>query len=157
MGEHVTCSKPDCGKPTIGPNSEKNKATNTGVAAHICAAASEGPRYDATMTKEERADISNGIWLCSDCARLIDVDTIKYTIDTIRIWKKDAENFAAGAMISDNMASSVTDKKILEFYSFCFNRSAFRDQIRHEGNIEVDLKKALEDTLIALNTGVLCS
>ena len=31
-----------------------NKIINIGVAAHICAAAPGGPRYDSAMTEEER-------------------------------------------------------------------------------------------------------
>lgn len=151
------CSNPDCRKPTIGPNSEQTKVTRIGIAAHICAAASGGPRYDETMTKEEREHISNGIWLCSDCAKLIDVDTNKYTTHLIRTWKKAAEELASAEMINENMSSTVTDKNILEFYALCFNRAAFRDPMRCEGNIEDDFKKAIEDTLIALNTGVLRS
>lgn len=149
------CSNLDCRKPTIGPNSEKTKATRIGIAAHICAAASGGPRYDETMTKEEREDISNGIWLCSNCAKLIDVDTNKYTTHQISDWKKSAEELASAEMINEKMASTVIDKNILEFYAICFNRAAFRDPMRCEGNIEDDFKKAIEDTLIALNTGVL--
>jgi len=149
------CSNPDCRKPTIGPNSDQTKVTRIGIAAHICAAAPGGPRYDENMTKEERENISNGIWLCSDCAKLIDVDVNKYTIYLIHTWKKTAEELATAEMISDSMTSSVTDKNILEFYAICFNRSAFHDPIRCEGNIEDDFKKAIEDTLTALNTGVL--
>lgn len=150
-------SNPDCRKPTIGPNSDQTKATCMGIAAHICAAATGGPRYDIAMTKEDREHISNGIWLCSDCAKLIDVDINKYTTHLIHIWKKTAEELAAAEMINDSTASLVTDKHILEFYVSCFNRAAFRDPICCEGNIEEDFKKAIEDTLIALNTGFLRS
>ena len=39
-----------CGKPTIGPSFENNEAvSNTGVAAHICAAAPGGKRYDPIL------------------------------------------------------------------------------------------------------------
>ena len=56
LAKRVTyiCSNPECGKITIGPNSDKNKATNVGVAAHIKAAAPNGKRYDSSMTPEER-------------------------------------------------------------------------------------------------------
>ena len=42
--------------------------------AHICAAAQGGPRYDASMTPEERKSFENGIWLCQSCSKLIDTD-----------------------------------------------------------------------------------
>ena len=41
-----------CRMPTIGPSREANNAvSNIGVAAHICAAAPRGKRYDPNMTK----------------------------------------------------------------------------------------------------------
>ena len=43
------CSNPNCRKMTIGPDS-KNGINNIGVAAHICAAAPGGPRYDINMS-----------------------------------------------------------------------------------------------------------
>lgn len=58
------CSKPDCRCHTIGPSRESNRAvSNVGVAAHICAAAPGGKRYDVNMTPEERMDIENCLWL----------------------------------------------------------------------------------------------
>ena len=47
------CSNPNCRKMTIGPDSKKC-INNIGVAAHICAAAPGGPRYDAKMTEQEK-------------------------------------------------------------------------------------------------------
>jgi len=48
------CSNPACQKPTSGPHSDKEKALNLGVAAHITAASSGGPRYDPRLTAEQR-------------------------------------------------------------------------------------------------------
>jgi len=39
------------------------------------------------MTDEERAAISNGIWLCKECARKIDVDEAKYPVAQLAEWK----------------------------------------------------------------------
>ena len=62
-----------CGKPTIGPSFENNEAvSNTGVAAHICAAAPGGKRYDPNMTPEQRKSIDNCVWMCQTHAHLID-------------------------------------------------------------------------------------
>src|SRR5690606_20844471 len=69
-----------------------DKSTSIGIAAHITAAASGGPRYDDTLTPDQRSHIDNGIWLCSNCAALIDKDSIKYPISLLRKWKGDAEN-----------------------------------------------------------------
>lgn len=85
------CSNPNCRKMTIGPDSKKC-INNIGVAAHICAAAPGGPRYDAKMTEQERKSVDNGIWLCQSYAKLIDSDENKYTISLITLWKEQTEN-----------------------------------------------------------------
>lgn len=85
------CSNPVCGVPTKGPHSDESKVKNFGRAAHICAAAENGPRYDASQTPEQRRDISNGIWLCIRCADEIDQDEKRYPVGVIRAWKNQAE------------------------------------------------------------------
>lgn len=67
------------------------KTSLTGQAAHICAAAPGGKRYDVNMTPEERSSIDNCIWLCDYHARLIDTDAATYTVEKLRQWKADAE------------------------------------------------------------------
>src|SRR5262249_20791802 len=76
---------------TSGPSSEPEKAVNIGVAAHITAAAPGGPRYDPSLTSEERKSLENGIWLCQTCSVRIDRDAAKYTTELLREWKQDAE------------------------------------------------------------------
>ncbi len=86
------CSNPDCGKLTSEPKQGNTSGVNlTGIAAHICAASPGGPRYDESMSSEERKDISNGIWLCSRCARLIDIEHSAYSVELLKNWKKSAE------------------------------------------------------------------
>ena len=97
------CSKPDCRCSTIGPSAESNKSvSNIGVAAHICAAAPGGKRYDPTMTADERKSIENCIWLCETDAHLIDTDEAKFTVDVLKQWKKDAEEYAARTIADGN-------------------------------------------------------
>jgi hypothetical protein len=81
------CSNPQCSVPTYGPSESPSKSLNKGVAAHIRAAARGGPRYDPNISSEERKSISNGIWLCESCAKLIDSDQKRYTIGIIKRWK----------------------------------------------------------------------
>ena len=92
------CSNPGCSVPTYGPNADPGKSTNKGVAAHIKAASPRGPRYDPNMTAEERSSIENGIWLCESCAKLIDTDEKRYSIDILRDWKLKAEARAQKAL-----------------------------------------------------------
>jgi hypothetical protein len=87
----MRCSNPSCRKPTSGPREDPTKAVNIGVAAHIAAASPGGPRYDETMTHLERGSIENGIWLCQNCAKLVDNDTWRYSARALRRWKHLAE------------------------------------------------------------------
>jgi hypothetical protein len=96
-----TCSNPNCRRRTSGAHSEKDKAINLGEAAHI-RAARLGPRYDSNMTDKERRDISNGIWLCRECARLIDIDDTKYTAELLISWKQQNEETFRNSKSSDN-------------------------------------------------------
>lgn len=90
----VSCSSPTCRKPTSGPHEEANSAVNIGVASHITAAAPGGPRYDESLTPAERRSIENGIWLCQNCAKLVDNDPNSYTVKILKGWKEGAERAA---------------------------------------------------------------
>ena len=88
------CSNPNCRQLTSGPQVDLNKALNVGVAAHITAASPDGPRYDSTMSPEQRKSANNGIWLCQKCAKLVDNDPSRYTVELLNEWKANAENEA---------------------------------------------------------------
>ena len=88
------CSNPKCNKPTSGPQTDPYKAINLGVAAHITAASPGGARYDMSLSPEHRKSIDNGIWLCQNCAKLVDNDEHRYTINCLRTWKVRAEKKA---------------------------------------------------------------
>lgn len=85
------CSNPDCRKETIGASDVAGKSATIGEAAHITAAAAGGKRYNAEMASEQRSDISNGIWLCSNCATLIDKDEAQFTVPLLHEWKGGVE------------------------------------------------------------------
>ncbi len=87
----VRCSIPSCRKLTTGPRTESHHIVNIGVGAHITAAGSGGPRHDASLTPKQRRSPENGIWLCQSCAKLIDNDPARYTVDALRHWKAQAE------------------------------------------------------------------
>lgn len=85
------CSHPDCRVPTSGPGEGELDVAHFGRAAHITAAAPGGPRYDETLTREQRRSISNAIWLCANHADEIDDLESRYTAQLLRDWKKQAE------------------------------------------------------------------
>jgi hypothetical protein len=83
------CSNPDCQVlTTTAKSNDHNNITNIGQAAHITAASKGGPRYDESLSPKDRASISNGIWLCSNCASLIDREPDKYTAKLLKEWKE---------------------------------------------------------------------
>jgi hypothetical protein len=110
----MKCSNPDCRLPTSGPDSDVG-VTNVGVAAHITAASPGGARFAEAITPEMRSDISNGIWLCQTCAKLIDDDELKFTPAILRDWKETAEHMAAlearGFAVRRAAPFSVLEKK----------------------------------------------
>lgn len=106
------CSNPICRKATVGPKQGDEGAMTKGVASHITAAAPGGPRYCSTMSEEERSSIDNGIWLCSDCALLVDKDENAYTVTMLKQWKFDAEKKASDELMGVKTGSDATCAKI---------------------------------------------
>lgn len=90
------CSNPDCRCHTCMPGSNSDRVIRIGEAAHISAASEGGPRYDPSMTPAKRKHIDNAIWLCCNCAAMIDRDERLYTIDVLKQWKFDTEQFIKG-------------------------------------------------------------
>jgi len=85
------CSFPTCRSHTVGATSDDEGDINIGTAAHICAAARGGPRYDETMSPEDRSSVKNGIWMCRDHGKAIDSTDPEFTAERLREWKKQAE------------------------------------------------------------------
>lgn len=88
------CSNPKCKTLTVGPSSQPHETINIGEAAHITAAAPGGARYDPTINPQERRDISNGVWLCRRCAKIVDDDPNTYSVELLREWKRLSEQDA---------------------------------------------------------------
>ena len=154
----MRCSNPNCRKLTSGPRDDPDKAVNIGVAAHMTAASPQGPRYDKNMKKEERKSIDNGIWLCQNCAKLVDNDPARYTVDMLKQWRRLSEQAARLEVeaTSSAIADSKEDVDLIVFFAQCFDRPAFQDPFRQEGSMEA-FDRAIEDTIAALNTGCLRS
>ena len=90
-----TCSNPDCRRNQLGPApGDNSKSVNLGKAAHICAAASGGPRFDVNQTPEQRSSIDNGIFLCGGCADLVDKDNgAGHPAAILHRWKESHERW----------------------------------------------------------------
>lgn len=85
------CSFPSCRTLTIGSTADGKGEINIGTAAHICAAAPGGPRYDESMSPDDRSSANNGIWMCRDHGKAIDSDVKEFTVERLREWKKQAQ------------------------------------------------------------------
>lgn len=86
--------------PTFGAAPGSDGVVNVGVASHITAAATGGPRYDPNLTSEERGHQSNGIWLCQKDGKLVDSDSVHFTVDKLREWKRSAEERSFRAIVA---------------------------------------------------------
>lgn len=102
------CSNPYCRKLTAGPSSDENRSLVTGHAAHIHAASPAGPRFDSSQTADERAHISNGLWLCRECGDIVDKDDSSHSAALLRQWKTDHE-----ALISEVRTRGYSDSLAL--------------------------------------------
>jgi len=85
------CSNPKCRCSTSGPHAHPAKTVNVGVAAHLTAASPGGPRFDPSLSAEQRKSVENGIWLCQKCAKLVDNDSERYSLKVLQDWKRIAE------------------------------------------------------------------
>jgi len=103
------CSFPGCRVFTEGATSDENGRMSVGTASHICAAAPGGPRYDETMTLDERRSVTNGIWMCRNHGTAIDSTDPKFTTELLRAWKKEAETESSKRVL-EGTAQPVAEK-----------------------------------------------
>ena len=107
----LICSNPACESSTSGPQDDPSKALNIGVAAHITAASPGGPRYNDVLTPQQRSSAWNAIWLCQNCAKLIDNDVSMYPEDVVRAWKTLREHDARHSIGKTRTAPPETDSE----------------------------------------------
>ena len=103
------CSNPTCSVPTYGPSDDPGKSSSRGVAAHVAAARKGGPRYDCSMTSEERSAPANGLWLCENCAKIIDTDEARFSKAVLLNWKQRAEDRARKALENPRVVNFGSD------------------------------------------------
>ncbi len=84
------CAAPDCSNLLTA----RDGLTNIENICHIEAASPNGPRYNPSMTDDERRDFDNLILLCNECHKIIDnkENESKYSVALLKEWKKTHEN-----------------------------------------------------------------
>lgn len=112
-----TCSNPDCRVSTTGPHNQPNKSTTLGEAAHIHGAREGSKRYKIEMNNRERAEITNAIWLCRNCHKLVDSDEVRYTDKTLFAWREIHEEYIA-SQIGNTTDKILFEEKISEISKF---------------------------------------
>ena len=148
------CSNPTCRKPTSGPHTDETKALNVGVGAHITAASPGGPRYDPSLTAEERRSAGNGLWLCQTCGKLVDNDEVRYPKKLLNEWKQQVEQDALREIETGSSTSKAvpSDTDALKEYGAHFDRAALHDSLRSCGSYK-KFAETLGDLISLLNTG----
>ena len=82
------CSVPSCSRITIGPGSETDETSSTGMACHIYSRSKTGPRGQGNLTPKQLGSEDNGIWCCYDHGKLIDNNKGKsYSVKLLKEWK----------------------------------------------------------------------
>ncbi|WP_201786048.1 hypothetical protein [Novosphingobium barchaimii] len=76
---------------TTGPTDLPAGTVNVGEAAHIYGAHPGSARYDPKMVSSARSDITNAIWLCGNCHKLIDDDEARFPAGILFEWVKQHE------------------------------------------------------------------
>jgi HNH endonuclease len=89
------CSNPDCAAVTFGPAAAPDASINVGEAAHIFGARSGSSRFRDSMSDAERSDITNAIWLCRNCHKLVDADPVQYPAELLFEWRRAHERAIA--------------------------------------------------------------
>ena len=87
------CSSPDCRILCIAQSTGNDPHATIGEIAHICAANDDGPRANSELSARERNSYDNLILLCANCHAKIDGQPETYTVDMLKGWKQDHEEW----------------------------------------------------------------
>jgi hypothetical protein len=101
------CANPGCATVLINAN-----GTLVADVCHIKAEKPGGPRYDKSLTPEQRRAPENLILLCSTCHKLVDREPKKYTIAILTKWKRDRE--ARFEAVGDTLRQRYVDEIVDE-------------------------------------------
>jgi hypothetical protein len=97
------CSEPNCNKKLIA----EDGISIVSKICHIAAASKEGPRFDKTMTDDDRRSFDNLILLCDEHHVIIDnkVNEKKYPVTLLKTWKAEHEKKIIELLSSKNLLS----------------------------------------------------
>ena len=89
------CSNPDCRRVTLLPEEGDSTASVfIGVVAHVTAARPGAARYDESLSSEDRRSARNAIYLCANCATMIDKNNgADYPADLLARWTREHEEW----------------------------------------------------------------
>lgn len=71
---------------------------NIGEAAHIYGAKDGAARFRADMTDAARAEITNGIWLCRNCHKVVDSDPQRFPAALLFQWRAAHERYVTSKL-----------------------------------------------------------
>lgn len=96
-GSATSCAHPDCDAPLIRYSGDPNIPVLNSQIAHIRAASADGPRFDPTMTDDERRQFDNLLLLCHSHHAEVDLPELAdlYHVETLTAWRH--EQLAGGS------------------------------------------------------------
>jgi hypothetical protein len=91
-----------------------------GEAAHIHGARPQSKRYSSKMSDAARAEITNGIWLCRNCHKLIDTDHVRFSSDLLFAWREEHENYVLSELgnTSDRIRLDQQNVSLIDFNGY---------------------------------------
>ena len=135
-----------CEDPTSGPGEDLESAVSDGIAAHITAASRGGPRYDPSLSSEQRSSLANGMWLCTKHGREIDTPASGYTAAVLRGLKMIRERKAAIELESSKTAEDHS-ATLVEFPYIATTEKLFEVSIHQPYRYPVAM--AMRDLIVA--------
>lgn len=95
------CSFPNCKAECTAPATDKDKAVPLGDIAHIEAHKDDGPRGNSALTAKQRDCYANWILLCGNHHDQVDKQANTDTVDDLRKWKNDHEEWVRNSLASE--------------------------------------------------------
>jgi len=123
------CYEPNCKKQLIGSDGK----TIVSKICHIKAASENGPRYDKSMTDDERRDFKNLILLCDEHHAIIDNKENEkvYTVELLNQWKQNHETESLNKKLTGN--TMLFQKAIEEISNLDFDDISLDDTVNSFG------------------------